>query len=413
VDAGAGRALSAHPFDDSDDGGGDQEGHLAEQRNRVPVATRATTLEQQMVDALIPRLRAAIGLPSSSAFGKDAARVTATIIGDAASRSRAFVLRYGALRDSTAVLWVSSRGGLLCSCFGGTQDALLLSTSSRSMDCMHTRILMRAMAAGDVPAAALRARMALRADAADFAVARVVGSTLTMYVLWRKVFSAVVFTAKQAACIAPGCRSFSRRCGHVRVARQAREGLEPEKGGVGMDMNAPVVVKVKRDKSSRPRYVTNEEEDIGLEKVASDTQRGDGDAPEAGLSRRRRRNLLACSGEIADGEAWNRTADWKSSFHDMLRVGDDAAENAAAMGVLYASALRRGLVRDTSEGLVESLCGSCGHRRGDQGTTFEPAIMYTHHPTAPILSVCSSVSIGWPHNACYSWPSPFSCLRTA
>jgi len=158
--------------------------------------------------------------------------------------------------------------------------------------------------------------------------------------------------------------------------------------------------------------VTNEEEDIGLEKVASDTQQGDGDAAEAGMSHRRRRNLLACSGEIGDGEAWNRTADWKSSFHDMLRVGDDAAENAAAMGVLYAAALRRGLVRDTSEGLVESLCGSSAHRRGDQGTTFEPAILYTHHPTASILSVCSSVSIGWRHTACYSLPSPLSRLHT-
>jgi len=280
------------------------------------------------------------------------------------------------------------------------------------MDCMHTRILIRAMAAGAVLAAALRARMALRSDAAEFAVARVVGSTITMSVLWRMAFSAVVFTAKQAASITPGCRLFARRCGQVLVARQARECLKPEMGGIGMDINAPVVFRVKRDKSSRPRYVTNEEEDIGLEKVATDTQRGDGDASETGPSRRRRRNRLACSGEIADGEAWDRTTDWKSSFHDMLRVGDDAAENAAAMGVLYASARRRGLVQDTSKGLVEWLCGICGLRRVDQRTTVEPAILYTHHPSPPVLSVRSSVSIGWRHTTCYSLPSTFSCLHT-
>jgi len=71
---------------------------------------------------------------------------------------------------------------------------------------MQTKIFIKSMEAGDVSTAALRARMALRADAADFALPRVFGSTLVMYVLWRKVFSAVMFTSTKATCIAPGCR---------------------------------------------------------------------------------------------------------------------------------------------------------------------------------------------------------------
>jgi len=249
-----------------DDGGGadDARGLSAPKPRRVLASERAGSLEEQIQAAIIPRLRGAVGWPSSSAFGKDPARVTATIIGQSASRSRAVVLRYGAQQNAAAILWVSARGGLLCSCFGGTQDAMLLSTSSRTTDCMHTKIFIKAMEAGDVSTSALRTRIALRANAADFSVPRVVGSTLVMCVLWRKFFSAVMFTSKKATCIAPGFRSFARRCGHVRVALQDREGLEPEEGGAGMTIYVPGTAKVKRDKSARPRFFTSEEEDVGL-----------------------------------------------------------------------------------------------------------------------------------------------------
>jgi len=253
------------------------------------------------------------------------------------------------------------------------------------------------MEAGDVSTAALRTRMALRAGAADFSVPRVVGSTLVVYVLWRKFFSAVMFTSKKATCIAPGCRSFARRCGHVRNARQAREVLDPEEGGAGMTIYVPGTAKVKRDKSARPRFVTSEEEDVGLEKLASDTRRAAKDSPEAELSHRRSRNLLACAGEMADGEAWNRTADWKALFHSGLRNHENhSEEDLKSMAALYESSLRRGLVKDTAMGLVEALCGSCGQRRGDQPVTFETVEVYTPHPTAPPLRVSWSTAVlGW------------------
>jgi len=191
--------------------------------------------------------------------------------------------------------------------------------------------------------------------------------------------------------------SFARLCGHVRVALQALEGLEPEEGGAGMKIDGPGTAKVKRDQSVRPRFATSDEEDVGIEKLASDTRRASEDSPEAGLSRRRSRNLLACAGDMADGEAWNRTADWKALFQSGLRNQEShAEEDLKSMDAVYASCLRRGLVKDTATGLVEALCGSFGQRRGDHPVTFEPAVVNTHHPTAPPLRVSWSTAVlGW------------------
>lgn len=62
--------------------------------------------------------------------------MTATVVGHHTSRSRAISLRCGhGKRD--AILWVSPRGGLLCSSFGGNQNALLISASSRNTDVGH------------------------------------------------------------------------------------------------------------------------------------------------------------------------------------------------------------------------------------------------------------------------------------
>ena len=57
---------------------------------------------------------------------------------------------------------------------------------------------------------------------------------------------------------------FARQCGHLRVALQALEGLEPEEGSAGMKINGPGTAKVKRDKSVRPWFATSDEEDVGL-----------------------------------------------------------------------------------------------------------------------------------------------------
>jgi len=272
-------------------------------------------------------------------------------------------------------------------CWQGTQDAAFLSSSDRSTDCIHTEVFKEVVEADDVPVDALRARMALRADAADFAVPGVVGSGTVMFVLSRRVYSVVFFTSKRASCIAPGCRSFARRCGHAKAGRQRRAAL-PDMGADHRDASV-VADKVKRDAPARPRFLKNEKEDEGLEKVAWDTMRAATDAVDGGLSDRQARNLLPCAGERKDGEAWTRTADWKAMFEELLHdPSGERQQDAATMGVLYRSALRRGLVKDTTKLLVEQQCGSCGRRRGAQHKLVkESAVLHTHHPTAPSLRV--------------------------
>ena len=107
---------------------------------------------------------------------------------------------------------------------------------------------------------------------------------------------------------------------------------------------------------------------------------------------------------MADGEAWNRTADWKALFQSGLRNKEThAEEDLKSMDAVYASCLRRGLVKDTSTGLVEALCGSFGQRRGDHPVSFEPAVVYTHHPTAPPLRVCFLCHAGCSVSCFWHW----------
>jgi len=136
-----------------------------------------------MVEALVPCVQRVVGLPSSSAGGKDAARVTATITGDPAFRSHAIVLHFGTRRDECAIMWVSNRGGLLCSCFSGTQNASFLSSSSRSSECSHTELVNRCLPAAGVENDRFRRCMRLSVDAANFAVPRSGGNNVVLNVL--------------------------------------------------------------------------------------------------------------------------------------------------------------------------------------------------------------------------------------
>lgn len=355
----------------------------------TPVAARRSkrrakappSLSQLIEEAVVPCLQRAAGLPSSTARGRDSARVTASIVGQQGTRSRAIVLRYGPRRDQSAILWVSARGGLLCSCFEGTQNAAFLSVSSRSSSCVHARVINKCLSIGKVPVEKLRKRMGLRRDAEDFGVPRVFDSSLVMYVLYQRVYSIVTFTAQSAICVAPGCRSFSRRCGHVRVARRVREELKLNDVGAGPASKAKGGVK------ERVRFLTNEEEDDGLEKQPSDTIRADGDSPEGDLCRRTRRNLLPCSGEVTQAEVWARTADWRG-MQEQTRKQVGATSHLDTMEVLFTSAVKRGLVEDVTQTLVEPRCGSCGMRRtAEHQVTEESALLYHHHPSAAALHV--------------------------
>lgn len=105
----------------------------------------APTVEESMAEALTACVRRCCGLPSTVAVGRGTPAASATFVGDSKSRSRAVALRHGHVKRE-AVLWVSPRGGLICSCFGGTQDALLISASSRNTECQLSELLSRCLA---------------------------------------------------------------------------------------------------------------------------------------------------------------------------------------------------------------------------------------------------------------------------
>lgn len=194
-------------------------GHLPPRPRRSPATTGSIKV------ALASCLRRACGLPSQTAVGKDPSSVTATVVEDPGSRSRAIALRFGSSKLD-AILWVSSQGGVLCSCFSGTQNALFLTVSSRSSDCRHTAMLRKCVGLAGASVAKLVARMRLADGAADFAARSRYGNSTVWTVLYQSVFSLVTFTAGNVAtCIAPGCRRFRGRCGHVRVARPSNAEL--------------------------------------------------------------------------------------------------------------------------------------------------------------------------------------------
>lgn len=172
-----------------------------------------------MLDVLTACLRRCCGLHSSTLVGKAATLMAAMVVGDPASRSRAILLRYGAFKRD-AVMWVSSRGGLMCSCYSGTQNALLLTESAGSSDCQHTALLRRCLPAAGVPVHTFQKRMQLRHDAANLAISTKIGTTVLWTALYQSVFSLVSFTpGNVTTCIAPRCRCFRGRCGHFKVAR--------------------------------------------------------------------------------------------------------------------------------------------------------------------------------------------------
>lgn len=254
---------------------------------------------------------------------------------------------------------------------------------------------MRALRVAGVSLATFRNRMRLRADSADFAVFEDYGTSVVRAVLYLSVYSVVTFTAcNVATCIAPGCRRFRGRCGHVRVARdvQGPNGhLNPVFG------SAPVSVKARKDARKiapppRAKVLDNEEEDEGLKDTAGDTLRGPRDMDETTVARRTPRNMLPCSGELEQGAVWARTADW---WGPMVQRAAGRPESKAAdvemLGKLFDVSKSLGAVRDQRLALVEPYCGSCGQQRADQHKIIkEPGLLVTHLPTAPALRVrCS------------------------
>lgn len=235
---------------------------------------------ETMTEALTACIRRSCGLQSSTRVRSGAARVLASVVGDPVSASRAIVLRHGAAKRD-AIMWVSAAGGLMCSCFGGTQNAQLLSVCGRSTDCQHVALLKRYLVLSGVSLSKFQRRMQLQAGAADFGHITLWGSTVVWTVLYQAVFTLVTFSPEGvAACIGSGCRRFRGRCGHVRVARPLHAAHEVE---AAADLHAaahdlPSGSKPAKPLSDYASCVVSAKEDQGVEKLPTNTLRGKGDA---------------------------------------------------------------------------------------------------------------------------------------
>jgi len=357
-------------------------------------------VEDFMQEALTACIQRSCGVASSLPMRKHESPVTARVIGDPTARSRAIVLRSGAGKRDVAILWVSARGGLLCSCFEGTENAMFLSASARGTKCAHSSAFTKALSSSGVSPKEFRSRMRIRADAADYTVAQDYGSVILWAVLYHSVYSVVSFSSSNVAlCIAPGCRRFRGRCGHVRVVRNKHgpDGFnDPLHGSSLTAVKARKAGRMPPPPRPRARFLKNEEEDEGLEKQPSDTMRAPQDADLASLCDRIKRNLLPCSGEVSQGEVWNRTADWRTMF--MRRSAGPVAGKVAALrqlGRLFSAVMCTGAVRDLRDPLFEPFCGSCGQQREERHEIQkERALLTTHHPTAEPIKVSFVWSVG-------------------
>ena len=351
-------------------------------------------VDSQAKEVLGACVRSACGLPSSTSVGKGALPVSAELVGDPQSRSRAILLRLGAGKNDSCVLWASRRGGLLCSCFAGTQNALFLSASSRSTTCKHTTALRSCLADAKIPFTRFWTRMHLASDAVDFAVKKQHGTSLVWVVLYRSVYSLVSFSAANAAtCIAPSCRRFRSRCGHVNFVRPLHN-----------DHRAMAAASDEMDKTTRstsfktalradppPAFDGVPDDDAGIESAPCDTARSSSDAVEAAVSARVRRNMLPCAGEIESGDVWARTADWRGLFLRRASgsAADRASHHATVKGIMEIMG-DAGQVHHLRKPEVELYCGSCGRQRDEQHVvTKEAAVLYTYHPSAPAMQVRS------------------------
>lgn len=358
--------------------------------------SRAHAPAYSMAVALTASVRRACGLPSSTPVGQVASPFRATVVGDPSSRSRAIALRFGSMKRD-AILWVSNRGGLMCSCFHGTQHALFLSVGSRSADCWHTTLLRKSVSDSGVAFSKFVKRMHLADAPPDFAVHSEYGASVVWTVLYQSVFSLVSFSAGNVAtCVAPGCRRFRNRCGHVKLARPL-QAAHKSSANVTSGQAGATASKTSAAGMEVPHFLVSTEEDEGIEKMPPNTARAKTDADEAEVANRVSRNLLPCSGEVADGAVWARTADLHGLCSSRAASGDEEEPgNVRQMRQLFDAFSLLGHVRDPAKVLVDAQC-SCGQRREQrQEVLREPALLYTHHPTAPALPVSFTASTFFP-----------------
>lgn len=345
-----------------------------------------------MMEALSACVRRACGLTSTTPIGRRASTVSAVMVGDPDSRSRAIVLRVGSGKADAAILWSSHRGGILCTCFSGTQNALFISISSRSSSCKHTVALRSCLSQNGISLDRFWQRMHLGSAPSNFVCRQQYGPMRFWVVLYRSVYSLVSFSAANVAtCIAPSCRRFRARCGHVVLARPFNSERRAIDASVGARDPAAKVAKAKPAAAVDGRSVPlgPDDEDAGIESEPGDTDRAPSDAAEATVAARVRRNLLPCLGEIKSGDVWARTADWRGLFAGRCSsAGGSRASDLQKISSIMDGCVGIGLMHARTFVPVEDYCGSCGRRRKEQHVIVkERAVLYTHHPTAPAIEV--------------------------
>ena len=264
-----------------------------------------SALDKRMMEALNACVRRACGLPSSTPIGRRARTVSAVMVGDPASRSRAILVRVGSGKVDAAILWSSFHECILCACFAGTQNALFISASSRSSVCKHTTALRSCLSSNGISLDMFGRRIHLGSTPANFVSRQPYGPMRFWVVLYRSVYSLVSFNAANVAtCIAPSCRCFRARCGHVVLARPLNVERRAFDASDAATDTGGKVGKAKPATAVDGAPVPNEpaDEDVGIESEPGDTNRASSDAAEATVAARVRRHLLPCLGEIRSGD---------------------------------------------------------------------------------------------------------------
>ena len=244
----------------------------------------APAVDTRMMEALSACVRRACGLPSSTPIGRCASTVSTVMVADPASRSRAILVHVCSGKADAAILWCSFRGGILCSCFAGTQNALFISASSRSSVCKHATALQSSLSSNGISLDTFWRRMHLGPLPANFVCRQSYGPMRFWVVLYRSVYSLVSFTAANVAtCIAPSCRRFRARCGHVVLARPLNTERRAMDASDAAKDPCAKVGKVKPDAAVDGGPVPQEpaDEDVGIESEPGDTDRASSDAAEA------------------------------------------------------------------------------------------------------------------------------------
>lgn len=311
------------------------------------------------------------------------------LVGAPQCRSRVIFCRVGPALVDVVSLWLSPRGKVLCSCRDHTQNVALASTTGRACNCWHAQAFEVGMRDLSSERFAIFDALQVKPGAEQHAFTFDLLGTRCAVAFDGKIFSPVVATERRfMRCIAFSCRSLERSCTHVRLTRAlpvfASAGTSADCSGSFSDEDRAMS---DGDETPQKKASTN----YGRYGDATCDAADDFNAILEVHATRTKRNLLPCLEEQKMAERWMRTADLLA-MSGRIRVGGSRSSAAATESPLTPSALdtlhRCGLVFSPSQALCEKKCYECGcEREADTIIKRTPALVFTHHPTAPPLQV--------------------------